>query len=443
MRQYAASATPGERGIFCRMPIHDVELITIGDELLLGFTIDTNGAYVAQRLAASGIGVRRRTSVGDELAAIRAAVRESLDRTGAVITTGGLGPTSDDLTRDAVAEAFGREMVVDETHLEWMRERWKKRFGRDMPESNRRQAMIPAGARKLDNRHGSAPGVMIEDDRGRFAVLLPGVPRELRGMTEDTLMPLLIERGIAGSGTIRSLTLRTTGIAESLLADRLDATVATDVRSRVSLAYLPGIDGVDLRLTGRGPDATTADALVGAASAAIRGVLGDSIYGEGAADLAEIVLAECRRRSLRVAVAESCTGGLLGARLTAIPGSSDVFVGGVIAYSNEVKARELGVSDTVLQRHGAVSDAVVRDMAVGARRRFGVDIALAITGVAGPGGGTPEKPVGLVWVCAAAGNRVESRKLQSWGDRQEIRYRATQAAMDLCRRLLADREATS
>ena len=419
-----------------------VELVTIGDELLLGFTIDTNGAFIAQKLAEQGIAVARRTAVGDTTEVIASAVREALDRTGAVITTGGLGPTSDDVTRDAIAIVFGRPLRVDEAHLEWMRERWRKRFGRDMPESNRRQAMMPEGARKLDNKHGSAPGVFIEDDRGRWVVMLPGVPRELRGMTEDTLLPLLQQRGVGvGGEVIRSRTLRTTGVAESLLADRIDGSVALrETKDQLSLAYLPGMDGVDLRMTVSASSSAAADKVLETIAASLRAVVGDSIYGEGGDDLARILLDVCRARNLKLAVAESCTGGLLGARLTAIPGSSDVFVGGVIAYSNDVKLRELGVSQRALEEYGAVSEQVVREMAVGARMKFGVDLALAITGVAGPDGGTQEKPVGLVWVCGALGgrDRVESRKIQSWGDRQEIRYRAAQAAMELARRMLAD-----
>jgi competence/damage-inducible protein CinA-like protein len=411
-----------------------VELVTIGDELLLGFTIDTNGAFIARRLAEQGIAVARRTAVGDTTDAIATAVREALERTGAVITTGGLGPTTDDVSRDAVAQVFGRTLEVDETHLDWMRERWRKRFNRDMPESNRRQAMIPHGARKLDNRHGSAPGVLIEDNRG-WVIMLPGVPRELRGMTDDVLLPLVRER-IQSATVIKSLTLRTTGIAESLLQDQLAGVDVGTREGALSLAYLPGVDGVDLRMTITAASLAEADGALSRAATAIRAVVGDGIYGENEDDLARILLEGCRTRKLKIAVAESCTGGLLGARLTAIPGSSDVFVGGVIAYANDVKIHELGVSDRTLRELGAVSEEVVREMAMGARGKFAVDVALAITGVAGPDGGTPEKPVGLVWVCAAVGDRVEPRKIQSWGDRQEIRYRAAQAAMELARRLL-------
>ena len=412
-----------------------VELITIGDELLLGFTIDTNSAFIAQALSAQGVAIARRTAVGDDVETIVSAVREALDRTGAVITTGGLGPTSDDLTRDAVAAAFSVPLDLDEAHLEWMRERWQRRFRREMPDANRRQAMMPRGARKLENRHGSAPGAFLRDARGRWLVMLPGVPRELRGMTGDTVLPLLREIGCGSDACIMSRTLRTTGVAESLLQDQLRE-VRLD-RDGFSLAYLPGVDGVDLRLTARARNEAEARRLIDGMADDIRQRVGGAIYGEDDADLAAILLEQCRRASVTIAVAESCTGGLLGARITEIPGSSDVFLGGVIAYANEVKTRELGVPADVIARHGAVSEEVVRAMATGARSAFGASIGLAITGVAGPGGGTDDKPVGTVWICAATADRVEPRRIQSWGDRREIRYRATQAVMDLARSLLA------
>lgn len=412
---------------------NDVELVTIGDELLLGFTVDTNSAFLSRALAAQGITVTRRTTVGDDTDAIVATLREALARTGAVVTTGGLGPTTDDVTRDAVAAAFGVPLVLDEAHLEWMRARWRKRFNRDMPDANRRQAMVPRGARKLENRHGSAPGAFVRDS-DRWLVMLPGVPRELRGMTDDTLLPLLREIGCGTSACIRSLTLRTTGIPESLLQDNLHD-VRID-RAGFSLAYLPGVEGVDLRLTARADSEAAAMSTLGDVATAIRERIGDGIYGENDADLAEVLLHRCRERGATLAVAESCTGGLLGSRITDIPGSSDVFLGGVIAYANAVKVRELGVPPGLIERHGAVSEEVVHAMATGVRARLGATASLAITGVAGPGGGTPEKPVGLVWICLATADRVEPRKLHSWGDRKEVRYRAAQAAMDLARRHL-------
>ncbi|HVB30346.1 MAG TPA: competence/damage-inducible protein A [Gemmatimonadaceae bacterium] len=411
-----------------------IELVTIGDELLLGFTIDTNAAHLARELAAIGVEIDRRTTVGDTAEAIAAAVRDGLDRAGAVITTGGLGPTSDDLTKPAIAALFGREMVFDEEHFAWMAERWRRRFDHEIPAANRLQAMIPAGARKLRNQHGSAPGIWLEDDRGRWVAMLPGVPREMRGMLADTLVPMLSER-VAGDRVVRSRTLRTTGVAESLLADRVQP-VAGALGRDVSLAYLPNVDGVDLRVTVRGLPAADADRVLEAAAAQLRPVVGTDAYGEGNADLAAVVLDACRARGLSIAVGESCTGGLLGERLTNIPGSSDVFVGGVIAYANEIKTSLLDVPAAMIREHGAVSEPVVRAMATGARNCTGAEVGIGITGVAGPDGGTPEKPVGTVWVGVDFAGEVRSVLLHSWGDRQEVRQRAAQAALNLVRRVL-------
>ena len=418
----------------------DVELITIGDELLLGFTVDTNAAHLARELASIGVGIRRRGTVGDVAEDIASAVREALDRTGAVITTGGLGPTSDDLTKPSIASIFGREMRLDEEHVAWMEQRWLQRFNRRMPESNRAQAMLPEGATKLVNKHGSAPGIWLEDERGRWVAMLPGVPREMRGMLADTILPRLGER-LARMGTstvVRSRTLRTTGVAESLLADQLDPLLPT--LGAISLAYLPAPDGVDLRLTVRGVPPNEADELLAAAASAIQSRLGRSIYAEGNTDLASVVLDLCRERKLTIAVAESCTGGLLGARLTSIPGSSDVVLGGVIAYANDVKRDLLDVDEGELVRHGAVSEPVVRQMAEGARDRFRASIGIGITGVAGPGGGTPEKPVGTVWLASALPGGTRAVQVRLIGDREEIRRRASQAALEIVRRSLIDKD---
>ncbi|HXT14024.1 MAG TPA: competence/damage-inducible protein A [Gemmatimonadaceae bacterium] len=412
-----------------------VELVTIGDELLLGFTVDTNGAHAARELATIGLRIAQRTSVGDDAADIARAVRDALDRTGAVITTGGLGPTSDDLTKPSIAAIFGRAMHLDEAHVAWMEERWRKRFNAPLPASNRNQAMIPDGAVKLTNNHGSAPGIWLEDDRGRWVAMLPGVPREMRGMLADTIVPRLRERYTTGT-VVRSLTLRTTGIGESLLADRIEAMDGGPLAG-VSLAYLPSIAGVDLRLTVRDLPADRADATLETAASRLRSHVGDAIYGEDDADLAAIVLEMLRRRGLTLAVAESCTGGLLGARLTAIPGSSDVVRGGVIAYHNDIKRDLLGVEDSVLREHGAVSEEVVRHMATAARAVAKANVGLGITGVAGPGGGTPEKPVGTVWIGADVEGTVTAKQLNLWGDRDEIRQRSAQWTMELLRRQLA------
>jgi nicotinamide-nucleotide amidase len=419
------------------VPTTKVELITIGDELLLGFTIDTNGAHLARELAALGIEVSRRTTVRDDGDAIADALRDALDRTGAVITTGGLGPTSDDHSKAAAARLFGRAMRLDEEHLAWMEARWLARFKRPLPVSNRAQAMLPEGARKLTNNHGSAPGIWIEDDRHRWVAMLPGVPREMRGMLADTLLPLLRDR--AGEETVvRSRTLRSTGIAESLLADWIDGIEGGF--PGLDLAYLPSPDGVDLRLTARGLAARDADEALDRAARRLSDRIGVSIYGHDEADLAAVVLGICRARALRLAVGESCTGGLVGARLTAIPGSSDVVVGGVIAYDDRLKVALLGVDPADLAGHGAVSEPVVRQMAAGARSATSAHVGLAVTGIAGPTGGTPEKPVGTVWVAVDVEGELRSVGLRLWGDRDEIRRRSAQAVLDLARRALLARQ---
>ncbi len=420
----------------------NIEIVTIGDELLLGFTIDTNAAHIAREFAALGIRVVRRATVGDSAESIAAAVREALERTGAVITTGGLGPTADDMTKPAIGTIFGREMVMDAGILENLEQRWLKRFGHALPPSNRQQAMVPTGATILGNRHGSAPGIWLEDERQRWVAMLPGVPREMRGMIADTILPLLRDRVGAEPAVIRSRTVRTANIAESALADRLED-LARGIDG-MSLAFLPGNEGVDLRVTSHGLPARDTEARLTAAAEKIRAKVGRFVYGEGDDDLAAIMLGACAQRTATIAVAESCTGGLLGGRLTAIPGSSAVFLGGTIAYSNAVKIRELDVPASVIETHGAVSEPVALAMAAGARARFGSTIGIGITGIAGPDGGTLEKPVGTVWVAVDVDGAAQAVRAVLPGDRSEIRFRATQVALDRLRRVFAhDTDATA
>ncbi len=414
-----------------------IEIVTVGDELLLGFTIDTNAAHLARELAAIGVEVTRRASVGDNASDIAAAVREALDRTGAVITTGGLGPTADDLTKPAIGELFGLEMHLDESIVESMKARWAalKRTG-PFPESNVAQAMIPAGAVILPNRHGSAPGIWIEDDRGRWVAMLPGVPREMRGLFADELLPRLAQRNLerdSPATVIRSRTLRTTGIAESALADLL-GDLARGVNG-MGVAFLPAVHSVDLRVTARGMVAEEADAKLGDAILKLRAAAERYVYGEQDDDLAAIVLSGLKSRGLRLAVAESCTGGMLGSRLTAVPGSSEAFLGGIIAYDNAVKRELLGISDDILAEHGSVSGEVAAAMALAVQRMLSADIGVGITGVAGPGGGTAAKPVGMVWV-AIAGMAERSVCLRLFGTREEIRERAAQSALEMVRRTI-------
>ncbi len=435
----------------------DCELLTVGTELLLGFTVDTNAADAGRRLAAAGIRLAAHGTVGDEAAAVRAAVAAALERTGTVIVTGGLGPTEDDLTREAVAAVFGRRLVRDPALVAALEERFARLGRGPMPEANRRQADVPEGATVLPNRAGTAPGLWLEDDRGRLAVLLPGVPVEMRGLLEQEVIPRLVARGHGGTGAredggtgaqghggtetaatvILSRTLRTTGISESALADKV-GDPSRLLGQHVTLAWLPGPEGTDLRLTAWQVAPAEAEAALAKAAAALRPLLGATCYGEGDADLAALVLGELERHGARLAVAESCTGGLLGGRITAVPGSSRVFLGGVVAYDNDVKCGLLGVSADELARHGAVSEEVVRQMCAGAARVLGTDAAIAVTGIAGPDGGTPEKPVGTVWIGVQWQGRVRAFRFLLPGDRDAIRRRAAQAALDALRRAMAD-----
>lgn len=427
-----------------------VEVVTIGDELLLGFTVDTNAAHLARELAAIGIEIVRRSTVGDSAEDIASVVHDALERSDGVVTTGGLGPTSDDMTKSSIAALFGREMVRDELIVQWLRDRWAgmRRKG-PIPESNFTQAMIPEGAVIIPNGHGSAPGIWLEDERGRWVAMLPGVPREMRAMVSEQLVPRLSARlsagGAAGMGTaenaggsgslpvIMSRTLRTTGIAESALADTLgDLGRSID---GLSPAFLPGVGGVDVRLTSRGAPEREAVARLDHAMAKLREAIGRYVYGEGETDLASVVLDLCRAHGVRLAVAESCTGGLLGARITAVPGSSDVFVGGVQAYENSAKIALLGVDPAQIIAHGAVSEEVAIAMARGVRIRLETDVGISITGIAGPAGGTPDKPVGTVWI-ALDGPKPDTLGVRLFGDRAEIRERAAQTALDLLRRQL-------
>jgi competence/damage-inducible protein CinA-like protein len=419
-----------------------VELITIGDELLLGFTIDTNAAHIARTLAASGVEIVRRTTVGDEAEKIAQSVREALDRTGAVITTGGLGPTSDDLTKPAIARIFGREMKLDEAFATKLEERWRARFPNSrFPATNRSQAEIPEGARILTNRHGTAPGIWLEDDEGRWVAMMPGVPREMRGMLAEELLPVIKARAKGEEeSVVLSGTLRTTGIAESAIAELLGqgfpGTPDTELGS-LPLAYLPGVAGVDLRVTARGFPRARAEKLIAEAILKLKSRVSAYAYGEDDADLAAVVLEKCRALGYKLAVAESCTGGMLGERLTSIPGSSDVFLGGVIAYHNDVKRNLLGVRAEDLEQFGAVSEQVALQMASGVREKLGADVGVSVTGIAGPGGGTAEKPVGLIWVAVHA-SEVKARRFHVGGDRAEIRQRAAQAALEMVRRALSN-----
>lgn len=420
-----------------------VELLAVGDELLLGETVDTNAAWIAQRLAREGIRVARKTTVGDNDAAIRDALQAALARSRVVLCTGGLGPTLDDVTRDAVARLYGREQHIDDGWMQVMRERYEK-SGRPMPAVNHVQALRPDGATLLHNANGSAPGVAIDDDDLGLTVLMPGVPSEVRGLMEDHVVALLRSR-LRVDGAIRSRMLRTIGLGESALAERIDD-IARGL-APLTIAFLPQVASVDLRLTCQAGVAD-ADDLFARALHALKQRLGQHVYAEDDSDLAVVVGRMLRAAGLRLALAESCTGGLLSKQLSDAAGASDFLMVGFVTYHNDAKRAFLGVHSETLAMHGAVSEQCAREMAEGARRAISADVAVAITGVAGPGGGSEEKPVGTVWYAVAlspelAGRlgraeTVITRRVVHSGNRNDIRERAAQTALDMLRRALLD-----
>jgi len=412
-----------------------LEVVTIGTELLLGLTVDTNAAELGRALAAAGAEITRRTTVADRPEAIRAGVADALDRAGFVITTGGLGPTRDDMTKSVVAELLGKRLVLDERLLASIQARFD-RMGRPMPAINRTQAEVPEGAVILPNARGTAPGLWVEDAGGRVVVLLPGVPREMRGLLVEEVLPRIVARQGGERRVVRSRTVRTTGVSESALAERIGP-IEPDI-APLTLAYLPSVEGVDLRVTAWGLDLTDAEARLAAVVHRLKAAVGDHAYGEDDADLAAVLLEALRTGRHRLAVAESCTGGMLGERITNIPGASDTFIGGVVAYADVIKTAALKVPLETLEAYGAVSEATVRAMAEGAQRLFSADCTIAVTGIAGPGGGTPEKPVGTVWLAARVHTTTRALRRVLPGERDDVRRRAAQAGLDLLRRLLAE-----
>jgi nicotinamide-nucleotide amidase len=409
-------------------------LVSVGNELLYGETVDTNAAWLARSLAALGLPVVRKYTVGDVRGEIREAVRAATAAADLVVVSGGLGPTSDDVTKEAVAELLGRELRLDRELVRALEERFRARGYATLPTPNVSQAEVPAGATVLRNPHGTAPGLVLEAS-GSLVVLLPGVPRELRGIFEGDLATALRERFAGRLAPVHHRVIHTTGVPESRLAELLEPRLPADM-GPVKLAYLPDLRGVDLRLSAKGVSEQEAHTWFDRIEHAIEPVVREWRFEAPSGDAAEALLIALEREGKRLAVAESCTGGLVAKRLTDHPGASRVFAGGVVAYDNEVKVRELGVPETTIRREGAVSEPVARRMALGAAERFGVAAAVGVTGVAGPGGGTESKPVGTVWVGLALDGTSETRLLQLVGDRHSIRERAAQEAIASLLRLL-------
>ncbi len=403
------------------------EIIVIADEVLLGQTLDTNSHFIAQQMVGIGQPVNTVTVIGDDKDVMLTAFREAYHRSDVVLITGGLGPTHDDKTKEVIARFFDLPIIFRNDILEAVRERFKER---QLPlnDSTREQAQFPEGATPIPNRYGSAPGIWIERE-GRFYGAMPGIPAEMKSMMTDFVIPRLRKR-CEGRDTTRFRSLHTFGIMESTLFEMLDN--REEIEQNAKLAFLPSYKGVILRLTAHGKSLEAANELLRRAERLVRDKVGSYIIGDGENfSIEEVVGRLLRERGWKLVTAESCTGGLLSKRLTDIPGSSDWFERGWVTYSNESKHEELGVPAELIEKHGAVSPEVAEAMAEGALRRSKGNVALSLTGVAGPGGGTEEKPVGLVYIGYATASTV-MHKRHIFPDKRDVnRERSATAALML------------
>jgi len=404
------------------------EIIAVGSELLTPFRLDTNSLLLTAQLNEVGIQVVNKTVVGDSPEEMRRSFQQALARAEIVVSSGGLGPTDDDRTRQTVADLLGRKLVRDEPTLLKMQERFR-RFGRPMPEINLRQAMIIEGSTPLPNPRGTAPGLWIEE-KGRTLILLPGVPAELKALFEEQVKPRLARLGIRQRLFTREL--RVSGLFESDVEQRVSPLYAQ--HPEVDTTILASPTGIQLHPRIWSDDPAKAEALLDEITRRMAIALGEHLISTRGEPLEEIVARTLIENRATVSVAESCTGGLLAERLTCIAGSSVYFVGGVVCYSNELKTSLVGVPAEIIDSKGAVSPEVALALADGIRRRTGATLGVGITGIAGPGGGTPEKPVGLVYLAIADERGARERRLQLPGDRERIRMYAAQAALDSVRR---------
>ncbi|MBI3021451.1 MAG: competence/damage-inducible protein A [Candidatus Omnitrophica bacterium] len=407
----------------------DAELLTIGSELTSGATVNTNAAYLARRLAALGIPCRRQISVGDERTGLAEALREALRRCDLLITTGGLGPTFDDITMATIAEVTQHPLRFSPMVAATVRRFYTRRH-RQLQRAALRQAYLPQGGAPLPNPLGTAPGLWLRLEE-QVVVALPGVPAEMRAIMERHVLPRL--KRLGAGGVIESHTLRTAGLVELSIESILRT---LRIPECVQIGLYPHLRMVDIRLTAAAPSRQAARRALSRIERPLRRALGMSVYGTGEDTLEGVVGELLVKRRRTIAVAESCTGGLVCDRLTNVPGSSRYIKGGLVAYHNEVKRQHLDVSDAMLARFGAVSAPVARKMAEGVRRLADADVGLAITGIAGPTGGTAKKPVGLVYLALADPRNTLTRRCQFFGDRLSIKTQAAQTALDFLRRSL-------
>ncbi len=410
----------------------NAEIISVGTELLLGHTINTDAAYVARELSAIGVSLLFSSTVGDNVERLKTALETALQRSDIVITTGGLGPTGDDLTKETIAQTAGKKLVLHQESMDRIINYFK---GRVLGETQEKQAMLPEGCTVFPNDWGTAPGCGFETESGKIIIMLPGPPSELIPMLKNYAIPYLTKDGKA---VIASKIVRVFGLGEGMVAEMIMD--LTDCANPTAATYAK--DGeMFVRVTARAQDKETADAMCAPVVEELKERLGNFIYGIDVESLEEVVVTELAKRNLRLACAESCTGGLLSARITDIPGASEVFHMGAVTYANEIKTLLLGVPEETLKQYGAVSEQTARAMAEGIRAKSGSELGIAITGIAGPGGGTPEKPVGLVYLALCDGEHTWVRKMPGTSrtkGRTYLRFLASSNALDMVRRYLLD-----
>ncbi|HEY6169881.1 MAG TPA: competence/damage-inducible protein A [Verrucomicrobiae bacterium] len=413
----------------------NIELINTGTELLLGNVLNTHQQWIGRRLADHGYVVTRQVTVADSGTAIRDAVREALGRADLIITTGGLGPTSDDVTRDLIAELLGLRLSIDPAVLAHV-ENFFALCKRPMPARCAVQAQVPEGATVLMNQHGTAPGLALEvsptSARRTLLIMLPGPPRELRPMFIEQVLPLVRQK-LPLDVAFVCHTLKTTGIGESFVEERIAAPLKHLTDAGLELGYCARPGEVDVRVIARG---CGTEQTANEAEAIIRGQVGEHIFGMDDDQLESVIVRLLTERKQTLALAESCTGGYVANRLTNVPGASAVLLAGLVTYSNESKVKFLSVLAETLDKHGAVSEPTAREMAEGARRATGADYTLAVTGIAGPTGGTPSKPVGTVFIALAGGGETKVINPVNRYDRETFKYLTSQQALELLRRRL-------
>jgi nicotinamide-nucleotide amidase len=402
-------------------------IVSIGNELLNGHTTDTNATYICRQLLSIGVQVVSVYAVGDDISKIVEMLKRAAADGDIVIATGGLGPTDDDLTRQAFAELLNAELILDERLLEGVGGFFKKRE-LPMPEKNRIQACIPKGAEAIENPSGTAPGILAKM-KGRILFALPGVPAEMKAMIENSVLPRLRKEG-GGEWTVIKK-VRCFGAGESAIAEKLGDLMKRGRNPLINCTVDTGV--ISLHVIATAKDKQQAEEMAERESEQLRTILGELVYGEDEQTMAEVVGRELARQRKTIVTAESCTGGLVAKLITDIPGSSDYFTQGWITYSNKAKVEQLGVSQELIDKYGAVSEQVAAAMATGAKRIAGSDFAIAITGIAGPGGGTEKKAVGLAYIALSSDNDCQTERLMLSGSREMIRTRAAVSALNMLR----------